>query len=104
MGDYEGGLGGEGEGEGERERVVGKGCSGEGERCRFRSSVAEFVILDFGLVIRRHVGNGVKDSLGVVDNVLHGSIDSFSLYHNMKVLDEHLKRSAFSILMSMKSS
>jgi len=84
--------------------MVGKGCSGEGERCRFRSSVAEFVILDFGLVIRRRVGEWVKDSSGIVDNVLHGSIDSFSPYYNMEVLDEHLKRSAFSILMSMKSS
>lgn len=84
--------------------MVGKGCSGEGERCRFRSSVAEFVILGFRLVIRRCVGEWVKGFSGIVDNVLHGNIDSFSLYHNMEVLDEHLKRSAFSILMSMKSS
>ena len=62
------------------------------------------MILDFGLVIRRRVGEWVKDFSGIVDNVLHGSIDSFSLYHNMEVLYEHLKRSAFSILMSMKSS
>jgi hypothetical protein len=65
--------------------VVGKGCSGEGERCRFRSSVSEFVILDFGLVIRKRVEEWVKDFSGIVDNVLHGSIDSFSLYHNMEV-------------------
>jgi hypothetical protein len=46
----------------------------------------------------------VKDFSGIVDNVLYSSIDSFSFYHNMEVLDEHLKRSALSILMSMKSS
>ena len=62
------------------------------------------MILDFGLVIRRRVGEWVKDSSGIVGNVLHGSINSFSFYHNTEVLDEHLKRSAFSILMSMKSS
>ena len=45
----------------------------------------------------------MKDFSGIVDNVLYSSIDSFSLYHNMEVLDEHLKRSAFSII-SMKSS
>lgn len=45
----------------------------------------------------------MKDFSGIVDNVLHGSIDSFSLYHNIEVLDEHLKHSAFNILMSMKS-
>ena len=54
-------------------------------------------------MIRRRVGEWVKDFSGIVDNVLHDSVDSFSLYHNMEVLDEHLKRSAFSI-MSMKSS
>jgi hypothetical protein len=77
--------------------VVGKGCSGEGEWCWFRSSVAEFVILGFGLVIRRRVGEWVKSFSGIVDNVLHGSVDSFGLHYNMEVLDEHLKRSAFNI-------
>ena len=46
----------------------------------------------------------MKGFLSIVDNVLHGSVDSFDLFYNMGVLDEHLKRSAFSILMSMKSS
>ena len=46
----------------------------------------------------------MKDFSSIVDNVLHSSVDSFGLYHNIEVLDEHLKRSAFNILMSMKSS
>jgi len=46
----------------------------------------------------------VKGFSGIVDNVLHGSVDSFGLDHNMEVLYEHLKRSAFHILMTMKSS
>ena len=46
----------------------------------------------------------MKDFSGIVDNVLHGSVDSFGLYRNIEVLDEHLKRSAFNILMSVKSS
>ena len=46
----------------------------------------------------------MKGFLSIVDNVLHGSVDSFDLFYNMGVLAEHLKRSAFNILMSMKSS